>query len=740
MSERNRQILLGILGGGVSVVLTLWLRFYLPVTDSFADLRDVPAILLAFFVGPVPALITGTLAAATRAAVGLFGGIGTATWFGSSLATFVVTLVAVAMRRWVFLGERPSFALGAAMAGIAEMLHMFVVLAVGFGDASSAFAAVVSAIPFQCGGAAAVVALASLALNRRQGERENLIVSSLVATVVTFVTLAYFAMAHEAEDIAMGLLPTTADAHMYLCNLATVLYGIVLSVLAFAFAMYAKRIAARRRKAGRPKAEDSGRFQVGLRGKFAISLVVILGVIGGLIAVIVAADVRMQYEQRCAETAVYVAEFLSKYIDGDRVLVYRKTGKKDGYYNDVRKLLMNAREGWDVKYICVVVPDEKGAAYVWGTGASPITGKPDDLGTREDLLEPDEIQFYCDVYRQKLRHGCIIHRSRAYGYLMSTAVPILGSDGKPVALVIIDLSMDHVDKRVNQVVLGISLMTLVVVLLGLAGYYFFVSRFIVSPAERQIQAEEERIHAELNVARKIQADALPSVFPAFPGRTDFDIYALMDPAKEVGGDFYDFFLVDETHLAVVIGDVSDKGVPAALFMMTTKTLLKARACLGGTPSEILRDVNDQLCVGNQSGMFVTVYFAVIDLTTGECHSANAGHEHPALRRKGGRFELVKYDHDPMLGLMPGLTYSDRGFRLSSGDTLLVYTDGVPEAKNPGGQMYGMSRMMDALNCARDGDAAGLLGDLRADVRAFVGKSPQFDDITLLAVTYNGAMA
>ena len=489
------------------------------------------------------------------------------------------------------------------------------------------------------------------------------------------------------------------------------------------------------------QAADVGPFRVGLRGKFAISLVVILGVVGGLIAVIVAADIRVQYERRYAETAVYVAEFLSKYIDGDRVLGYRKTGKKDGYYNDVRRLLMLVREGWDVKYLCVVVPDEKGAVYVWGTGGSPITGEPDDLGTREALLGPDEIRFYDDAYQQqRLRKGCFIHRSKAYGYLMSAAVPILGADGKPVALVSVDLSMSYVDKMVNQVVRGISLMTLVVVLLGLVGYYFFVSRFIVSPAERQIQAEEDRIHAELNVARKIQADALPSVFPAFPGHTDFDIYALMEPAREVGGDFYDFFLVDETHLAVVIGDVSDKGVPAALFMMTTKTLVKARASRGGTPAEILRDVNDQLCVGNQSGMFVTVYFAIIDLATGECHSANAGHEHPVLRRKGERFELVKYAHDPMLGLMPGLDYSDRSFRLSSGDTLLVYTDGVPEAKNSGGQMYGVSRMTDALNRAHGGDPAGLLGDLLADVRAFVGKSPQFDDITLLAVTYNGATA
>ena len=740
MNGRSRQILWGVAGGAVSAVLTLWLRLYMPATDSFADLRDVPTILLALFVGPVPALIAGTLAALTRAAVGLCGGIGSATWFGSSLATFCAMLVAVAARRWIFLRERPSFALGAAVAAMVEMLHMAIVLTVGSGDVSGAFAVIVAAIPFQCGGSAAIVAVVSLAANRRQNGRENLVVSSLVAALVTFVILAYFTMAHEAESVAKGLLPTTGDIHLYPCNLATVLYGMVLSVLAFSFAVYAKRITARRKTEDLSTAADAGRVRIGLRGRFAVSLVVILGVIGGLFDMIVAVDTRMQYERGYAETAVYVAEFLAKYIDGERVIRYRETGLKDDYYNDVHRLLKYVRDQGEVKYLFVAVPDDRGAVYVWGTGVSPITGEPDDLGTREDLLEADELRVYGDVYRQKLARGCFIHRSRTYGHLMSVVAPILGADGRPAALMCVDVSMEAVDERINKVVLSGALMTLVVILMGLAGYYFFVSRFIVSPAERQIAAEKERIHAELNVARKIQAEAMPNVFPAFPGRSDFDIRALMEPAKEVGGDFYDFFFVDDTHLAFVIGDVSDKGVPAALFMMTTKTLVKARACRGGTPGEILRDVNDQLCEGNRSGMFVTVYLAILDLGTGECRSANAGHEHPALRRKGGRFEIVKYAHDPMLGIVPSQSYSERSFRLASGDTLLVYTDGVPEAKNAAGQMYGLPRMTDALDRASGDDAAGLLGSLIADVRAFVGDAFRFDDITILALTYRGSRA
>ena len=737
MGERRKQLLLGLLGGAVSATLTLWFRFYIPETDSFADIRDAPSILLGLFCGPIPALIAGAIAACARAAVGLFSGSGSATWFASSLATFCAALVAIAARRFVFLGQRPSFALGAVVAVMVEMMHMVVVLAVGSAESSNAFAVVAAAIPFQCGGAAVAVAVASLLLNRRQNGRENLAVAVLASTIVTFVTLVYFAMKRQAEAIAGGNIPVTDNLCLYPCHLATVLYGIVLSVLAFAFAAYAKRRMAANPEPDAPSAASGSRFRVGLRGRFAISLAVMLGVIGGLIGLVVAIDSRSQYEISYSESTMAVVDFLSKSIDGDRTRAYCETRQKDAYYEDVRRMLVNMLDATCVQYLFVIVPDEKGGTYVWDTDNSTPSGLPQDLGTREEAFNEDEIENFCGVFRQKYETCCFIHRSPKYGHLMSVAVPILGSDGVPAAIVCADVPMDYVDKQISQIVLGIVLITLTLVLLCLAAYYFFVSRFIVSPAERQIEAEQDRIHAELNVARKIQADTLPNVFPAFPDRRDFDIYAMMAPVKEVGGDFYDFFLVDDSHLALVIGDVSDKGVPAALFMMTTKTLVNARARQGGTPAEILHDVNDQLHQGNASNMFVTVYLAILDLATGECLAANAGHEHPAIRRKGAAFGLVKYAHDPMLGIIPSVAYSDRSFRLSPGDTLLVYTDGVPEAKDPQGRMFGADRLVDALNRITGADPRSLLTGLRDEIHAFVGTAPQFDDLTLLAVTYKG---
>ena len=254
---------------------------------------------------------------------------------------------------------------------------------------------------------------------------------------------------------------------------------------------------------------------------------------------------------------------------------------------------------------------------------------------------------------------------------------------------------------------------------------------------RNITAEKERIGAELNVATKIQADMLPSDFPAFPDRKDFDIYATMDPAKEVGGDFYDFFLVDDNHLAMVIADVSGKGVPAALFMVISKTLIKTRTLVGGSPAEILYDVNNQLCERNDSGYFVTVWLGILDLTTGKGVAANAGHEHPALCKKGGSFEMVKYRHSPALGTMQGIKFREHDFEIEPGDRIFVYTDGVPEATSAENELFGEERALAALNRLLDPNLPDLLVHVKEEIDGFVGEAQQFDDITMLGFDYYG---
>jgi sigma-B regulation protein RsbU (phosphoserine phosphatase) len=254
---------------------------------------------------------------------------------------------------------------------------------------------------------------------------------------------------------------------------------------------------------------------------------------------------------------------------------------------------------------------------------------------------------------------------------------------------------------------------------------------------QKVTAEKERIGAELTVATQIQADMLPRIFPAFPERNEFDLFATMTPAKEVGGDFYDFFLIDEDHLGVVMADVSGKGVPAALFMVIAKTLIKNRAQLGASPGEVLAYANEQLCEGNDAELFVTVWMAIIEISTGRGVAVNAGHEHPVIRRKDGKYELVIYRHSPAVATMEGLRFREHEFQLNPGDSLFVYTDGVPEATNARDELFGNERMLDAINEVIDRPPEERLRHVKEAIDAFVGDAPQFDDITMLCMDYLG---
>lgn len=248
-----------------------------------------------------------------------------------------------------------------------------------------------------------------------------------------------------------------------------------------------------------------------------------------------------------------------------------------------------------------------------------------------------------------------------------------------------------------------------------------------------ITAEKERIGAELSIATQIQADMLPCIFPAFPDRNEFDIYASMTPAKEVGGDFYDFFLLDYDHLAMVIADVSGKGVPAALFMVISKTLIKDHAQMCTSPKEILEKVNDLLCENNAEGMFVTVWLGIMEISTGKIIAANAGHEYPAVRKADGQFELLKDKHGMVAGAMEGMHYTEYEMQIENGGCLFVYTDGVPEATNGQNELYGTNRMLDALNQEPLAEPEHLLHNVKRAVDEFVGDAPQFDDLTMLAI-------
>ena len=380
-----------------------------------------------------------------------------------------------------------------------------------------------------------------------------------------------------------------------------------------------------------------------------------------------------------------------------------------------------------------------------------------------------------------------------YGWLCTSMEPVRDGNGNPVALVGVDVSMDDIMQDRADYLRNVILFMAIAVIVLIALILFGIVKALIKPINQlsdaarsfiqdrdskqktdsaisklnirtgdevetlcdsvkqmeqdinsyianltAVTAEKERIGTELSVATRIQADMLPRIFPPFPDRKEFDLYASMDPAKEVGGDFYDFFLVDDDHLALVMADVSGKGVPAALFMVIAKTLIKNRAQLGESPAEILKNVNEQLCEGNEAELFVTVWLAVIEISTGRGLAANAGHEHPVIRRADGKYELVIYKHSPAVATMEGIKFREHPFEMYPGDRLFVYTDGVPEATNAKNEMFGAERMLAALNRDPDASPEELLHTVRKEIDAFVGDAPQFDDITMMSFCYNGA--
>ena len=286
-----------------------------------------------------------------------------------------------------------------------------------------------------------------------------------------------------------------------------------------------------------------------------------------------------------------------------------------------------------------------------------------------------------------------------------------------------------------HVAIGLAL----ILLLGLAMRLYTEKKLLALEKKHREEAEKERINTELNMANAIQEGSLPHNFPPFPDRKEFDLYASMDPAREVGGDFYDFFLIDQDHLCLEIADVSGKGIPAALFMMNSKTILQNCAMLGQSPADILAKTNEAICANNKMEMFVTVWVGILEISTGIIRAANAGHEYPAVQ-KDGTFSLMKDRHGLVIGGMNGVRYREYEIQLEPGDALFLYTDGVPEAADSENDMFGTDRMLAVLNEAPGASPEEILRNVRSAVDGFVREAEQFDDLTMLCVRYNGKAA
>ena len=525
-----------------------------------------------------------------------------------------------------------------------------------------------------------------------------------------------------------------------------------------------------------------------LQPKLIMGLVFMAVVLVLALTSVVVVVYRGQMEEQYGKVAFDEATIAAEMIDGDMVEKYYATGEKDAYYEKVAAALLRVKQTIGLKYFYVVVPEEDVMVYIWDVGEEGEEGVRRLLDTDSYYGGGNEVMHA--AFSANAKRNILFTRNEEYGYLASAYVPIFNSAGEPVALSSVDISMEKINRDIYRFVWTAVSIAGLAMFVSIIAYYYYIRRIVIRPAEvlhdaasalikndmddlenfsisvktgdefeeladafqfmtvelseyiknlTVVTAERERIGAELDVATQIQSSMLPCIFPAFPDRREFDIYATMNPAKEVGGDFYDFFMVDERHLAIVMADVSGKGVPAALFMVIGKTLIKDHTQPGRDLGEVFTEVNDLLCEANSEGLFITAFEGVLDLVTGEFQFVNAGHEIPFICKRGGFYEPYKIRAGFVLAGMEGIRYKAGTMQLEPGDKIFQYTDGITEAMNSRNELYGMKRLEETLRKNVHKAPMELLPEVKADIDSFVGSAVQFDDITMLCLEYRARM-
>ena len=523
------------------------------------------------------------------------------------------------------------------------------------------------------------------------------------------------------------------------------------------------------------------------------STVFLLLIFGAVISAVSLINFTNVYKEAYAVSSFHMADTATTLVNGDHIDEYLAGGEVDEYQLSQRRLdLYCEKICVSLLYVIKVDRSDYGSfVSVFNSVNNTVDSTSYtrwELGFERSTTNEEYAQKYEALYNRESQYETIYRKKVSSGVHphITIMVPVKNSDGDVVAILCMQRPMSEINAaRKNYLASIIVFVVLVAVLTSVSSFFYMRSRFlkpirkVSSEATRfarentkgknlgkisrfkelsdladsidtmetdmvnymenltAVTAEKQRINTELSLANRIQAAMMPHVFPPFPDRAEFEIYASMDPAKEVGGDFYDFFLIDDDHLGMVIADVSGKGVPAALFMMASKIILQSCAMLGGSPAEILTKTNEAICSNNQEEMFVTVWLGILEISTGKLTAANAGHEYPVVRKAGGCFELFKDRHGFVIGGMPGSKYREYEIQMEPGAKLFLYTDGVPEATDADKHLFGTERMIDALNEDPEAEPEQVLRNVRKAVDSFVKDAEQFDDLTMLCLEYKG---
>ena len=769
-----KQIIFGVAFGALAVCAN---EFGVDIGGAIINVRDSAPICAGLIFGSPAGVIAGVIGGVERWFAVLWGA-GEYTRLACSVSTVLAGVLAAALRKYMFDDKKPAWYYGLAIGMITEVIHMLMIFLTNMYDVHVAFSFVkLCSLPMVALNSVSVmlsVLLISLIGNPKRKDRHELKNISqtfqrwlLVCVVVGFLSTTLFSWCLQTQ------LSESDAENLIKLNIEDVKQDIMdasdknlLSIT--------HTIAEEINNAG--GMDSQGLKELGK--KYDIAEIDIIDRHGVIIASTY--DDFLYYNMKDGEQS---AEFLVL-LNGkttEYVQSYQPTASKPDIWRKYAGVVLRqggfVQVAYDAEHFQKDIDaqvigathnrhvGEGGSIIITDENLKIVSNRSDDEGQSLDTtgihLDTDKIsageKFTARVYGEA--SYCMYTVSE--GYYIIAVMPLVEAVFSRDVSVYVTVFMEFVVFGMLFVIVYFLIKTLVVdnigkvneslsritdgdlsVVVDVRSNSEFASlsddiNSTVVTLKRYIAEAAARIDKELEFAKAIQHSALPSVFPPFPNKREFDIYALMDTAKEVGGDFYDFYFVGEDKLAFLIADVSGKGIPAAMFMMTSKTLIKSFAETGCDVNEVFTIANAKLCESNDAGMFVTSWMGVLNLKTGLVEYANAGHNPPLVRHKDGSFEYLKSRAGFVLAGMEGIRYRKNELQLSPGDEIFLYTDGVTEATDANNELYGEERLLRFMNTLNDLPASEVCGMVKADVDAFVGDAPQFDDITMVYLRYNG---
>ena len=773
-----RQVLIGIMFGALAIMGT---EFGVKIDGAVINARDASPICAGLLFGAPAGIIAGVIGGVERW-LAVFWGAGEYTRLACSISTILAGVFAAVLRKYMFDNKKPKWHYCLATAIITEVVHMLMIFLTNMSDVHTAFSFVrACSLPMVAiNGLSVMLAGALLSLlseKERKSSRHNLknISQSFQRWLLMCVTAGFLMTTVFTWALQTELAKNDANELIRL-NIEDVREDI-LEASNKNLLELTREIASRIDFTDRTNAK----LLKTLKKEFDVAEINIISQ-NGIITVSTHNDF-LNYDMRGGEQS---AEFLVL-LDGvtkEYVQSYQPTSSDPTISRKYAGVVLSGGGFVQVAYdaerfqkdIDDVVIGVTRNRHIGESGALIIVGEDwnivsDRHGNEGRNLNVTGIYIDRSTMPENKTFEAVVYGKQAFcSYIFSEGYYIVAVMPLEEAMFSRDISV-YITVFMEFVVFG---MLFIVV-------YFLIKKLVVDNMVKinkslamitggnldtvvNVRTNEEfaslsddinstvvtlkhyiaeaaaRIDRELEFAKSIQHSAIPTVFPPYPGHSEFDIYATMDTAKEVGGDFYDFYFVGENRLGFLIADVSGKGIPAAMFMMTAKTIIKGYAESGKPVDEVFTTANEKLCESNDAGMFVTAWMGVLDTVTGKVEFANAGHNPPLVRHAGGGFEYLRSKPCFILAGMDGIKYRKNEFTLAPGDEIYLYTDGVTEATDSENNLYGEERLLALLNSMGDLSGEEICRAVKADIDAFVGDAPQFDDITMLYLKYNGGDA